>query len=102
MSEFDQRLQSVWDDLRSWMESEERRVKEEIASYPTPIAGCDQQFNHLLELRSELPAEKRRLMEAEREAIQSDFPRRVLEEYLDRSSLIDADRQRAMADLLSD
>jgi len=23
----------------------------EISNYPTPIAGCDQQFNHLLEER---------------------------------------------------
>ena len=29
----------------------------EIAAYPTPIAGCDAQFNHLL-------AERRRLAEA--------------------------------------
>lgn len=26
-------------------------LDQEIAEYPTPIAGCDQQFNHLLEER---------------------------------------------------
>ena len=27
------------------------RIQEEIAAYPTPIAGCDEQFTHLLETR---------------------------------------------------
>ncbi|MEM7668799.1 MAG: hypothetical protein AAF317_06550 [Pseudomonadota bacterium] len=29
-------------------------VKAEIHAYPRPIAGCDAQFNHLLDRRSEL------------------------------------------------
>lgn len=32
----------------------QKLLNEEIAAYPTPIAGCDAQFNHLL-------AERRRL-----------------------------------------
>ena len=35
----------------------ELALTSEIASYPTPIAGCDAQFNHLL-------AERRRLAKA--------------------------------------
>ena len=31
-------------------------VKAEISSYPRPIAGCDAQFNYLLERRDELLA----------------------------------------------
>jgi hypothetical protein len=34
-----------------------RAIAAEIHSYPTPISGCDAQFNHLL-------AERRRLAEA--------------------------------------
>ena len=30
------------------------RIKAEIHHYPRPIAGCDAQFNHLLEQRSAL------------------------------------------------
>ena len=37
------------------------RIKKEIAAYPGPIAGCDAQFNHLLE-------ERQRLLEALRSA----------------------------------
>ena len=31
-----------------------RRVYREIGDYPKPITGCDTQFNHLLERKSEL------------------------------------------------
>lgn len=30
------------------------RINDEIASYPGPIAGCDAQFNHLLDCRRRL------------------------------------------------
>ena len=33
------------------------KVEEEIRSYPSPITGCDAQFNYLLEQRSLLLAE---------------------------------------------
>ena len=36
------------------------RVKREIGAYPRPIAGCDAQFNHLLERRAELEEAMRR------------------------------------------
>jgi hypothetical protein len=45
-------------DLKAEAEAALRRARtaltEEIAAYPTPISGCDAQFNHLL-------AERRRL-----------------------------------------
>ena len=34
-----------------------RRVKDEIKQYPTPIAGCDEQFNFLLSERERLTLE---------------------------------------------
>jgi hypothetical protein len=33
----------------------------EIRNYPTPIAGCDEQFNHLLEQRDKVLHHLRRL-----------------------------------------
>ena len=38
------------------LEKARRVVAEEIASYPTPISGCDAQFNHLLADRSRIGA----------------------------------------------
>lgn len=34
--------------------AELERIKAEISAYPRPIAGCDAQFNHLLEKRTKL------------------------------------------------
>ncbi len=39
-----------------WLETELRKILSEIRSYPTPIAGCDAQFNGLLEQRQALTA----------------------------------------------
>lgn len=51
-------MQRSYDTLRAEAEAALHRARRaldrEIADYPTPIAGCDAQFNHLL-------AERRRL-----------------------------------------
>lgn len=39
---------------RAALSIERRRVAREIAEYPTPISGCDAQFNHLLDIRRRL------------------------------------------------
>jgi hypothetical protein len=31
-------------------------IRDEIAAYPAPVAGCDAQFNHLLALRRNVQA----------------------------------------------
>ena len=48
---------------RETLERERRKLNDEIRSYPSPIAGCDAQFNFLLERRREL---ERLIVEAER------------------------------------
>lgn len=79
----------IWSDCRSALEGVEKRVKEEIANYPSPIAGCDQQFNHLLELRAQLPEEKRRLAEAEKRSHESKNPDGAVTEFLAGCPFID-------------
>lgn len=41
-------------DLRHEMEARLVEIKTEIRRYPPPIAGCDVQFQHLLEERREI------------------------------------------------
>ncbi|MEM7641129.1 MAG: hypothetical protein AAF366_01210 [Pseudomonadota bacterium] len=41
-------------DARDALRRARRNVAHEIGSYPTPISGCDAQFNHLLALRSQI------------------------------------------------
>jgi hypothetical protein len=50
--------------IRSQLENEKQRLYEAIRNYPRPVAGCDQQFNYLLEERSRIVQELNRLDEA--------------------------------------
>jgi len=50
---------------RSRLQAEKARMQREISTYPTPIAGCDEQFNYLLERYSQVRRALARLMEAE-------------------------------------
>ncbi len=45
------------DRAKSDLEAAKRVLNEEINAYPTPIAGCDEQFNYLLQ-------QKRRVLSA--------------------------------------
>ena len=55
-----------WEAHRCRLHAEKARIQQEISSYPTPIAGCDEQFNHLLERRSQVRRELGQLLEAEK------------------------------------
>ena len=48
-------------DREMFLEAEKRRLYEAIRNYPTPIAGCDQQFNYLLEQQAQVTAELHRI-----------------------------------------
>ena len=51
---------------RARLEAERKRIQAEISAYPAPIAGCDEQFNYLLERRSQVRRELARLVAEER------------------------------------
>lgn len=42
------------DAAQSMLRTAKEKLGAEIASYPTPIAGCDAQFNHLLSERQKV------------------------------------------------
>jgi chorismate mutase len=54
-------MESVLKRMRGHLESERRRVNEDIRKYPTPIPACDAQFNYLLEERAKIAEELDRL-----------------------------------------
>lgn len=43
-------------EARHALDSARRALAEEIADYPSPIAGCDAQFNHLLATHERIAA----------------------------------------------
>lgn len=46
--------QSLCDEARVALTSAKLRLTEEIAAYPTPVSGCDAQYNHLLAERKRI------------------------------------------------
>ena len=53
--------QQAWTVLRTKLERRRRDLADAISSYPSPIAGCDAQFNALLEERNKVVQGLRRL-----------------------------------------
>jgi len=50
-----------WEEARAVLKERLAALNAEIGSYPGPITGCDEQFNHMLEERTQLNAELSRL-----------------------------------------
>jgi uncharacterized protein YdcH (DUF465 family) len=57
-------VDSAWTRLQGHLRVSRDTIQDEIRNYPTPIAGCDQQFNHLLERRDQIDDEISRIDEA--------------------------------------
>ncbi len=51
----------VWQAVRRHLEEIRKPIFAELRNYPQPIAGCDQQFNHLSEQRDSIFRELERL-----------------------------------------
>jgi hypothetical protein len=54
----------AWTALQDHLLDLRKAVQDEIRTYPTPIAGCDQQFNYLLATRDRLAAESSGIQQA--------------------------------------
>jgi hypothetical protein len=89
----------VWREIRTALEEEQKRIFQEIGSYPPPIPACDEQFNHLLEKRDRVSRELARLRRA------ASGPRSLTacREFIEESSgLIDAEAARRLRSQLRD
>jgi hypothetical protein len=79
-----------WDGIRRVLDEEKRALSAEIEAYPRPIAGCDAQFNHLLDRRRLLFEELARLEAARADGITS------AEGFLQGSACLDETAKRAL------
>ena len=52
---------SLWNAIHADLMQTKEDLYKEICSYPAPVAGCDEQFNYLLEQRSRIQQEVARL-----------------------------------------
>jgi hypothetical protein len=79
-----------WDGIRRVLDEEKRALSAEIEAYPRPIAGCDAQFNHLLDRRRLLFEELARLEAARADGVTS------VEGFLHGSACLDEAAKRAL------
>jgi hypothetical protein len=94
--------ESVAKRIRGLLEAAKHRIHEEIRTYPRPIAGCDLQFNHLLEERAGLADEVARLHEDLERARGGSEPLELLKEFIRSSACLDAEAKRGLMSSLSE
>jgi hypothetical protein len=92
---------SVWERIRGYLENEKRRIDEEIKNYPPPIPACDVQFNRLLEERTRVSEELRRMHEAREESHRCGHSVELLNEFIRSSSCMDDEAKQRMSSYLN-
>jgi len=83
---------SLWSRIRERLEKKQRRIYEEIREYPRPIAGCDAQFNHLLEERANISQELARLNDAIESCRRGGDPLKVIDAFVRSSPYLSNER----------
>ncbi|MBI4081737.1 MAG: hypothetical protein HY423_03925 [Candidatus Lambdaproteobacteria bacterium] len=90
----------AWHRVREHLEAARRRLHDAVASYPAPIAGCDTQFNTLLEEQYRVADERRRLDQIDAACATAAERRAALESFIATSPSFDEDARRAIRALL--
>jgi len=85
-----------WARIQAHLEHAKRQVYAQIESYPSPITGCDQQFDRLMEQRDALSRELARLAAARDAAGSGPAAAAAAEAFLATSPVIDAEARRAL------
>jgi len=95
-------VNAAWTQLRIQLESEKARIYQELGSYPSPIAACDQQFTHLLDEQRRILGELARLNEAAASSLTAEDPARQLDDFIQSSSCIGAETAQTIRVYLSE
>jgi len=77
--------------IRGYLQREQTRINAEVGQYPAPIAGCDQQFNHLLAQRAAIKDELARLAVLENNISPAGDVIRAMAEFIRTSTGLDAE-----------
>ena len=90
---------SPWTEIEVHLERARRSILAEIRNYPPPIAGCDQQFNHLLEQRDRIARDLRRLAALRRGRSTREVDLKALIDLINASDCIAPDLKASFAQL---
>jgi len=75
-------METVWLEIKTFLEAKKNRIYDEILNYPPPIPACDVQFNHLLAERARLTAELNRLQDLSRQATNETEAAQLLKAFI--------------------
>jgi hypothetical protein len=82
-------MESLWQEISALLECQKEQLFRQIRSYPSPITGCDQQFNFLLEEQARISQEMSRMRTAMQSCLSGGDARAILEEFLRTSTCVD-------------
>ena len=80
---------AAWQRARERLELSKARIAGQINSYPTPITGCDAQFDYLLEQRGKLTEELGRLEAARLDSAGRNDGVAALADFISSSEFLD-------------
>ena len=89
-------VDSILKILIDYLEAKRISSVEEIRAYPSPITGCDAQFNYLLEQRTKLSHELGRLHRIDKGILSDESGMKRLREFIESSDCIHPDMKRQM------
>lgn len=89
-------MNASWQSIIAELETERRRLVEEIVHYPPPIPRCDVQYNALLEERAGVAQELYRAEKLSRQPAAQADEFTVLEEFVRSSVYLRAETKQAV------
>ena len=95
-------VKSLWKSIGTRLESQRDRNYEQISDYPTPIAGCDEQFNYLLEQRDMIARELVRMDEVSEACLTRTERMELIDAFIRSSSCIDDEAARKIRSCLTE
>jgi hypothetical protein len=84
-------ISSAWREIKALLENQKAQLYEDLKNYPSPIAACDQQFNHLLDAQADIARELNRLRTDWDENLSLGEAINAIDTFVGSSRWIDAD-----------
>jgi DNA-binding SARP family transcriptional activator len=80
---------ALWQELKNYLEAKREEIRNDIKHYPPPIPACDQQFNYLLEQRTRIHQDLRRVNAMLKESLTDAETVKAMEEFLQSATYLE-------------